>query len=63
MLILFVLLWKTWNVVKTGLWLARHPPGAQQSQNSSPILSKVLQGLPSQQVVTHSYSQGSVQAG
>ena len=44
------------NVVKPGAWLARHPPGAQQSQNSSAILSKVLQGLPSQQAVSHSHS-------
>ena len=56
MLILFVLLRKTWNVVKPVAWLARHPPGAQQSQNSSAILSKVRQGLPSQQAVSHSHS-------
>ena len=39
MLMLFVLLRKTWNVVKPGAWLARLPPGAQQSQDFSPILS------------------------
>ena len=37
MLMLFVLLCKTWNVVKPGAWLARLPPGAQ-SQDFSPIL-------------------------
>ena len=42
MLILFVLSCKTWNVVKPGAWLASPPSGAQQSQDSSPILSKVL---------------------
>ena len=44
MLMLFVLSCKTWNIVKPGAWLARPPPGAQQSQNSSPILS-VIQSL------------------
>ena len=49
MLMLFVLSYKTWNVAKCGAWLARPPSGAQQSQDSSPILSKVLQVLRSQQ--------------
>ena len=61
MLMLFVLSWKTWNVAKPGAWLARPTPGSQQSQDSSPVLSLVLQVLHSQQVVTP--SQGSVQAG
>ena len=39
MLRLFVLSCKTWNFVKPGAWLAWPPPGAQQSQESSPILS------------------------
>ena len=60
MLMLFVLLCKTLNVVKPGARLARPPPGAQQSQDSSPILSMVPQVLCSRQAVTH--SQGSVQA-
>lgn len=46
MLMLFVLLCKNpWNVVKPGALLARPPPGSQQSQDSSPILSMVLQVL------------------
>ena len=52
-----VLLCKTCNVVKPGAWLARPPPGAQQSQDFSPILTVVLQVLHSQQAVTHSLSQ------
>ena len=44
MLMLFVLSCKAWNIIKPGAWLARPPPGAQQSQNSSPILS-VVQSL------------------
>ena len=52
-----VLLCKTCNVVKPGAWLARPPPGAQQSQDPSPILSTVLQVLHSQQAVTLSHSQ------
>ena len=51
MLMLCVLLCKTWNVtVKPGAWLARTPPEAQQSQDFSPILH-------SQQAVTSSHSQ------
>ena len=46
---LFVLLCKTWNVVKPGAWLAKAPPGSQQPQDSSRILTLVLQGLHSQQ--------------
>ena len=57
MLILFVLSCKTWNVVKPGTWLVRPPSGAQQSQDSSPILSKVLKVLHLQQAVTPSHSQ------
>ena len=56
MLILLVLSCKTWNVAKPGAWLARPRPGAQQSQDPSPILSTVLQVLLSQQAVTHSHS-------
>ena len=52
-----VLFCKSWNVVKSWEWLARPPPGAQRSQGSSPILSKVLQILHSQQAVTPSHSQ------
>jgi len=47
----------TWNVVKPGAWLASPAPGAQQSQDSSPILSVVLQVLHSQQTVTPGHSQ------
>ena len=57
MLMLFVLSCKTWNVVKSGAWLARPPPGAQQSQNSSPILSMVLQVLHKHQAVSPGHSQ------
>ena len=57
MLILLVLSCKTWNVAKPGAWLARPPPGAQQSQDPFPILSVVLQILHSQQEVIHSHSQ------
>ena len=57
MLMLFVLSYKTWNVAKPGAWLARPPSGAQQSQDSSPTISMVLQVLHSQLVVTHSHSQ------
>ena len=57
MLTLLVLSCKTWNVAKPGAWLARHPPGAQQSQDPSPILSMVLHILHSQQAVIHSHSQ------
>ena len=60
MLMLFVLSWKTWNVAKPGAWLARLIPGSQQSQDSSPILSKVLQVLYSQQAVIPTPSRGSV---
>ena len=35
-LMLFVLLCKTWNVVKPGVWLARPLSGAQQSQDFPP---------------------------
>ena len=56
LLMLFVLLCKTWNVVKPGAWLTRPPPGAQQSQDFCPIVSVVLQVLPSGQAVTHSRS-------
>ena len=56
MLMLFVLLCKTWNVVKPGAWLTRPPPGAQQSQDFCTILSVVLQVWHSQQAVTHSHS-------
>ena len=63
MLMLLVLPWKALDVAEPGAGLARPPPGAQQSQDSSPILSKVLQVLHSQQAVTHSRSQGSVGAG
>ena len=48
---------KTWNVTKPGAWSARPPPGAQQSQDFSLILSLVLQKvLHSQRVVTPSHS-------
>ena len=52
-----VLSCKTWIVAKSGIWLARPPSGAQQPQDSSPILSKVLQVLHSQQAVIPSHSQ------
>ena len=45
MLMLFVLLCKIWNVVKPGAWLAKASPESQQSQDSSPILTLVLQVL------------------
>ena len=53
---MYVLSCKTWDVVKPGAWLARTPPGAQQSQDSSPILYTVLQVLHSQKTVTVSDS-------
>ena len=56
-----MLMRKTWNVFKPGAWLASSPPEAQQSQDSSPVLSMMLPVLHSQRAVTH--SQGSVQAG
>ena len=43
MLMLFVLSCTTWNV-KPGAQLARPLPGAQQSQDWSPILSMVTAG-------------------
>ena len=64
MLVLLVLSYKTWNIVKPGAWLARPSLGAQQSQDSSPILSMVLQVLHlSRQSLLFTPSQGSVQAG
>ena len=42
MLMLFVLSCKMWYVVKPGAWLVRPPPGAQQSQDSSPSYLVVL---------------------
>ena len=51
MLLLFVLSYKAWNAAKPGAWLARPPPGSQQSQDFFPILSMVLQVLHSQQAV------------
>ena len=45
MLMLSVLLCKTWNVAKSGAWLARPPPRAQQPEDFSLILSQVLQVL------------------
>ena len=58
MLMLFVLSSKTGNVDKPGIWLAKPPSESwEQSQDSSPNLSKVLQVLHSQQAVTHSHSQ------
>ena len=57
MLVLLALSCKTWNVVKSGAWLARDPPGAQQFQDLSPILSIVLQVSHSPQAFTHSHSQ------
>ena len=51
---LLVLSCKTWNVAKPGAWLPRPPPGALQSQDSSPILSMVLEVLHSQQAVIQS---------
>ena len=56
MLMLFVLLYKTWNAVMPGVWLARQPPGSQQSQDFSPILSMELHVLHLEQAVTPSYS-------
>ena len=52
MLVLLVLSYKTWNIVKPGAWLARPSLGAQQSQDSSPILSMMLPVLHSWQAVT-----------
>ena len=42
MLMLLVLSCKTWNVVRPGAWLARPPPGAQQSQFSCSVMSDSL---------------------
>ena len=52
---LFVLSCETWDVTKPGAWLARSPPGAQQSQDFSPILSTALQVLYSQLAGSHSH--------
>ena len=57
MLLLFVLSYKAWNAAKPGAWLARPPPGSQQSQDFFPILTMILQVLPLHQAVTPSYSQ------
>ena len=35
-LLMLSVLYKTWNVVKPGAWLARPPPGAQQPQDFPP---------------------------
>ena len=48
---------KTWNAAKPGACLARPHPGAQQSQDPSPVLSKAWQVLRSQQAATHCPSQ------
>ena len=62
---LFISSCKTWNVVKPGAWLARPPPGAQQSQDSSPVLFRVLQVLQAGRKRRQSLTvtQNSVQAG
>ena len=52
---LFVLSCKIWDVTKPGAWLARSPPGAQQSQDFSPVLSTALQVLYSQLAGSHSH--------
>ena len=48
---------KTWNIVKSGAWLARPPLEAQQFQYYFPILSVMFQVLHSQQAVTPGHSQ------
>ena len=53
MLMLFVLLCKTCEVAKPRAWLARPPPRAQQPQDFSLILSRVLKVLHSQQTQHH----------
>lgn len=65
---LILLSCKTWNIAKSGAWLARPPQAAQQSQISFPILS-MLQACKSC-TCTHSRqsllvtpSQGSIQSG
>ena len=50
MLMLFVLSYKTGDVVNSGTWLAKLPPRAQQSQDS-PLFYLGLQGLRSQRAV------------
>ena len=62
MLMLFVLSCKTWNIVKPGAWLARSPPGAQQSQDSS-YLTCGAGSLPAGSQQAEAHSQGSVHAG
>ena len=56
-----MLMHKTWNFVKPRTWLASPTTGAQQSPDSSLILSMMLQAFHWWQAVTH--IQGSVQAG
>ena len=56
-MLMLILSYKTWNVAKPEAWLARPPSGAQQSQDSSPTISMVLQVLHSQLAVTPSHSQ------
>ena len=51
-----VLSCKTWNVVKSGVWLAG-PLQGLNNINILPLLSKVPQVLSSQQAGTHSHSQ------
>ena len=45
LLMLFVLSYKTWNAAKPGAWVTRPAPGVHQSQDSSPIISRVLRVL------------------
>ena len=60
---LFVLLCKTWNVVKPGAWLARPLSGAQQSQDFPPSYLWCCKScIQSSQSVTVTRSQDSVQA-
>ena len=61
LLFFFFFLYKTWNILKLGTWLARPPPEAQQFQDSSPILSMGLKSGTHSSQGTH--SQGSVQEG
>ena len=54
--VLFVLFCRSWDVVDSLAWLARHSPGAQQFQDSLSVLSMVLLGLHSQQEVVRAVS-------
>ena len=63
MLIVFVLSYKTGNVVNSGTWLAKLPPRAQRSQDSSLNFIFGAARLALTAGSQDTQSQGSVQAG